>query len=85
MDQDHITASELAEYVYCQCCWLDTLQGNKVQTAQMLEGSIAHERVQSSYVFMKFLRRIAVTLIVSAVCVAVVVFVIRYIGGYPLW
>ncbi len=38
----YVTASELGEYVYCECCWWEALEGRRIVTAAMEQGTSGH-------------------------------------------
>lgn len=79
MQTKYVTASELAEYIYCQCCWADTQEGLRETTAAMEQGSLEHVQVQKSLYRLEILKRLAIFLIgLSVLLLLGVVFIIYY-------
>jgi hypothetical protein len=73
MKRHYVTASELAEYFYCECCWIDSLEGLKIRTFAMEKGAREHEAIQGKYLMLLMLRRTAVVLVIISL-IAVIVF-----------
>lgn len=78
MQTTYVTASELAEYIYCQCCWADTQEGLRETTAAMEQGSLEHSQIQQRLQLLDLLKRVAVVLIVLSIVLLLVLFVISY-------
>lgn len=65
MNTPTVTASELADYIYCECCWADKIDGEYQQTAEMLEGGAAHNRLQWQYTAIEFAKQVAVVVVIG--------------------
>jgi hypothetical protein len=47
-DMNYVTSSELAEYIYCECCWWDKREDLHEETDAMKHGIVEHVRMQNS-------------------------------------
>ncbi|MCL5969989.1 MAG: hypothetical protein M1450_00605 [Patescibacteria group bacterium] len=74
---DYVTASEIAEYIYCKCCWWDRLEGLKGTNILMEEGSKSHVDLSNKIDFFEKLKRLAIFLIlVSILLLAITLFLL---------
>lgn len=69
MNKDYITASELGQYIYCECCWMDSLEGKRVQNEAMTSGISGHERSFLMFNNMQVVQRIAIILFLISILV----------------
>lgn len=76
---DYVTASELAEFVYCECCWADNLEGLKEETLAMQEGTAGHNALFSLLSRLNLLTRIAIVLIVLGIALLLLFVLLRSI------
>lgn len=49
-DLNYVTSSELAEYIYCECCWWDKREDSHEQTDAMKRGIVEHVQIQNSLI-----------------------------------
>jgi hypothetical protein len=77
MNNVYVTASELADYIYCECCWADKLEGARQETEEMLQGTAAHNRLQWQYQAIEFVKSVALVVIVGC-SILLVLFVVLY-------
>ncbi len=81
MNTQYVTASELGEYVYCECCWADRLEGNVQQTEEMIRGTLLHERLQWLSTVINFLRQVALVIIIGSFLLLVLFGILLYFTG----
>jgi len=69
MNREYVTASELGQYIYCECCWMDDLEGKKTTTEAMVAGTSGHEH--SFFIFnnSKIVQRVAIVLFLISLLV----------------
>jgi hypothetical protein len=84
MQTTYVTASELAEYIYCQCCWADTQEGLRETTAAMEQGSLEHSQIQQRLQLFDLLKRVAIVLIVLSVVLTIALVVLSSQFNLPL-
>jgi hypothetical protein len=80
-DQIRISASEIADYVYCRRCWFFRLRGllpAKAVTAAMLRGSAQHTHLADQLAHHRRSRTILLVIIVAAV---ILVMALIILGG----
>lgn len=65
-NQDYVLASEIADYIYCQCCFFDTLEGKKEKTIEMEQGTLQHEVQAEQITFLENLQKFAAFLVISS-------------------
>ncbi len=85
MHDTYISASELAEYVYCQCCWMDKLEGLQKETLEMEKGKSAHDSIYR-WVFLFLRARLAIIfLILVSAIIFLAQFILVFIYHTSLW
>lgn len=82
--QKSVTASELGQYIYCKCCWIDFLEGKGIITPAMELGTKEHEYSNSLYTRMLFIKRLAIFLIVTALILLLIFLLITNVLGGSL-
>lgn len=75
----YVSASELAEYIYCECCWIDKLEGLQQQTLAMEKGSKEHEHIQARFFQISFIKRLALLLILTGIIFLVGALLIQFV------
>ena len=55
----YVTSSELAEYIYCECCWYDKRDGLKEESVEMQMGTLEHIEVQQQLLRLFTIRNLA--------------------------
>lgn len=81
MNAQYVTASEVADYVYCQCCWADKLEGNYQQTEEMLAGAKAHETLHWTFKITHFVKYVSLVVVVGCSILLLVFLAILYFSG----
>ncbi|GEM_PF-4205960 len=76
---EYVIASEIAQYVYCQCCYYDTLEGVKHITPEMEKGKQEHEAAARQLFFLDNIQTFALFLIGSSVVFLIIAFVLWYL------
>lgn len=84
MQTTYVTASELAEYIYCQCCWADTQEGLRETTIAMEQGSLEHSQIQQKLTRLTMLRNLAIFIVGISIVLLVAIFIIVYLFHYSL-
>lgn len=84
MNSPYITASELGNYVYCECCWADKLEGSSQETEEMLAGTVAHEKLQWQFGLIQFLRQLAIVVSIGGLILLILFAAIFYLSGNTL-
>ncbi len=77
MNKEYVTASELGQYIYCECCWMDTLEGKGIQTEVMVAGTSGHERSFNLFTMMKVVQRVAIFLFLISILFLILSFVFQ--------
>jgi hypothetical protein len=80
MNTSYVTASELADYIYCECCWADKLEGPRQETEEMLAGSQKHVLLQWQYKAIEFMRQVAIVIVVGGIILLLLVLVVLYLS-----
>ena len=75
-NSQHITSSELAEYIYCECCWYDKREGLTEETPEMQLGTLEHREVQQRLFTLFTIRNLAFFIIGTGVLLLVLVIVL---------
>jgi hypothetical protein len=69
MNKEYVTASELGQYIYCECCWMDSLEGKRIETEAMTLGTSGHEQSFNLFTTMKVVQRVAIVLFLISLLV----------------
>lgn len=80
MNAQYVTASEVAEYIYCECCWADKLEGKREETKEMLAGSKTHDSIHKSYQLVTFIKQVAIVVVIGS-AILVGILILLYRGG----
>ena len=78
MNRDYVKASELAQYIYCQCCWMDDLEGKGVVTSEMTAGTAAHENNFLWYRFIGKFKKLSIVVILLGVLILAISLVLSF-------
>ena len=84
MIKPNVTASELGNYVYCECCWADKLEGISQETEEMSLGTATHERLHWQYSIIQFLRQLAIVVVIGSLILLLLFAVIYFLSGNTL-
>jgi hypothetical protein len=85
MQKNYVSASELAEYIYCECCWIDKMEGLQIQTLAMQKGTAEHDRIQGHYMRSLILMRIAILIILLGIIALIILLFFNLILNISLW
>ena len=82
MKSGYVTASELAEFVYCECCWMDNLEKPKEANLEMLRGTDEHELLQGTALLLGKLKQVVIYIIIFALALVVSLIIYQmFLGG----
>jgi hypothetical protein len=81
MNTSYVTASELADYIYCECCWADKLEGPRQETEEMLAGTQKHVLFQWQYTLIEFVRQVSLIIVIGSVVLLLIVAIILFLSG----
>lgn len=81
MNTEYVTASELADYVYCECCWADKLEGVDQETEEMVKGTLIHERLQWLYTVTQFLKQVALVIVIGSIILLLLFVLLLSLSG----
>jgi hypothetical protein len=76
----YVTASEIADYIYCECCWWDNREGKREETEAMIQGSIEHTTLQRSLFGLFRLRVLGIIIIIVGLLVFLLFFISNLLG-----
>ncbi len=85
MNTEYIAASELAEFVYCECCWIDKIEGLQSETAAMHKGAAEHNKLYSQLRFLVLLKRVAIFLTLIGTILFLSQIILLFIYQTSLW
>lgn len=69
----YITASDIAEYIYCQCCWWDKVEGLKTTNSLMNDGTNKHIELSNRLEIFVRLKKIAILLILTSMLILLII------------
>lgn len=81
MPSPYVTASEIADYVYCRCCWADKIEGNYQETEEMVAGMKAHEKLHWSYQTIQFIKQVSLIVVIGCAVLLVLFIILLYLSG----
>jgi hypothetical protein len=81
VNKDYVTASELANFIYCECCWADKLEGIDEETVEMVKGTEEHIFLQRVTLLLLKLKQIVIYFLLILSAAAVAVFIYQLFGG----
>ena len=81
MNTTYVTASELADYIYCECCWADKIEGLQQETEEMISGAVAHDRLQWYYQAIQFLRQLATVITIGSIVLFLLFLILFFLTG----
>jgi len=81
MNTTYVTASELADYIYCECCWADKMENQQQETEEMIGGVLAHDRLHWQYQAIQFLRQVAIVVIAGSIAVLLLFLILLFMSG----
>jgi hypothetical protein len=84
MKKHYITASELGEYVFCACCWMDSCEEKRIQTKAMEQGTFEHDTINWNVSFLIQIRNVLLILILIILILLVAAFGLQLFFHYSL-
>lgn len=85
MKDTYVSASELADYIYCTCCWADKQEGESQVTEEMVLGSQAHDKLQWTVQLSQFLKQIGIIITIGSIILLLSLGVLLYLIGERIW
>ena len=85
MNKTYVTASELADYVYCQCCWLDKREENQELTPEMEKGIQEHNTFSRQSKIYTLARRATILFILISLILFLTQTILVFVYHTTLW
>jgi hypothetical protein len=85
MNELYVSASELADYIYCQCCWIDRLEGRQEKTLAMEKGTQEHSTIQRQSFLFTVAQRATIALILISIILFLTQVILVFIYHTTLW